>query len=134
MGESYGPTGMRCHREHAVEVSVVMPENRAGAERAINDLPAFFTNSFKRRASIEVSEKHLSPEEKEMFRVSKMVEVNNFIAAKAFEALPEHLKPSTTQAIRMRWILTWKYKQDGTKKAKARAVLLGYQDPCYEFL
>ena len=102
-----------------------MPGNRAGAERAINDLPAFFTNSFKRRASIEVSEKHLSPEEKE---------INNFIAAKAFEALPENLKPSTTQAIRMRWILTWKYKQDGTKKAKARAVLLGYQDPCYEFL
>ena len=100
-----------------------MPGNRAGAERAINDLPAFFTNSFKRRASIEVSEKHLSPEEKE---------INNFIAAKAFEALPENLKPSTTQAIRMRWILTWKYKQDGTKKAKARAVLLGYQDPCYE--
>ena len=109
-----------------------MPGNRAGAERAINDLPAFFTNSFKRRASIEVSEKHLSPEEKEMFRASKMVEVNNFIAAKAFEALPDNLKPSTTQAIRMRWILTWKYKQDGTKKAKARAVLLGYQDPCYE--
>ena len=32
----------------------------------------------------------------------------------------------------MRWILTWKYKEDGSKKAKARAVLLGYLDPCYE--
>ena len=32
----------------------------------------------------------------------------------------------------MRWILTWKTREDGTKKAKARAVLLGYQDPAYE--
>ena len=32
----------------------------------------------------------------------------------------------------MRWILTWKHRDDGTTKAKARAVLLGYQDPGYE--
>ncbi len=32
----------------------------------------------------------------------------------------------------MRWILTWKVKDDGTTKPKARAILLGYQDPGYE--
>ena len=32
----------------------------------------------------------------------------------------------------MRWILTWKQKEDGTRKVKARAVLLGYLDPSYE--
>ena len=32
----------------------------------------------------------------------------------------------------MRWILTWKTKEDGSVKPKARAVLLGYQDPSYE--
>ena len=32
----------------------------------------------------------------------------------------------------MRWILTWKLKDDGTTKPKARAVILGYQDPAYE--
>ena len=32
----------------------------------------------------------------------------------------------------MRWILTWKVKDDGSAKPKARAVLLGYQDPSYE--
>ena len=42
------------------------------------------------------------------------------------------MKPSRDQAINMRWILTWKTREDGTKKAKARAVLLGYQDPAYE--
>ena len=116
----------------AVEIHIPMPESRAGAERALADLPAYFTSSFKKRASIEISEKHLNAEEREMFRMSKMVEVNNFIAAKAFETLPDKLKPSADQAIRMRWILTWKYEEDGSRKAKARAVLLRYQDPCYE--
>ena len=109
-----------------------MPTTRASSECAISDLSAYFTNSFKRRAAIEVNEKHLSPEEKELFRSSKAVEVSNFVAAKAFEILPEHLKPTANQAIRMRWILTWKHKEDGSHTAKARAVLLGYQDPCYE--
>ena len=116
----------------AVEVMVEMPTRRAGSERALSDFPAFFANNFKRRAAIEVCERHLTPEEKIQFQAAKAIEVSNFLAAKAFEALPEHLKPSASQAIRMRWILTWKYKEDGSKKAKSRAVLLGYQDPCYE--
>eukprot|EP00439_Symbiodinium_sp_Y106_P032777 s3772_g3.t3 len=58
--------------------------------------------------------------------------VKNFVAAKAFELIPDHLKPSKDQAIGMRWILTWKLKEDGTRKPKARAVLLGYQDGSYE--
>ena len=116
----------------AVSVEIDMPQSRASSERALKDLPAFFSSSLKRRSSIEIIERHLSPEEKEMFRSAKSVEVTNFVAAQAFEALPDALKPSKNQAIRMRWILTWKYKEDGSKKAKARAVLLGYQDPCYE--
>eukprot|EP00435_Cladocopium_sp_Y103_P048422 s1300_g14.t1 len=118
--------------EAAVEVAVEMPTTRASSERALSDFTAYFVNSFKRRSAIEVSEKYLTAEEKSQFQAAKAVEVSNFIAAKAFEVLPDHLKPSANQAIRMRWILTWKYKDDGSKKAKSRAVLLGYQDPCYE--
>ena len=51
----------------------------------------------------------------------------------AFEALPPDLQPDKSQAVRMRWILTWKTcPETGNTKAKARAVLLGYQDPEYE--
>ena len=32
----------------------------------------------------------------------------------------------------MRWILTWKLRDDGTSKPKARAVILGYRDTSYE--
>ena len=41
-------------------------------------------------------------------------------------------EPNREQAVGMRWILTWKVKEDGSVKPKARAVLLGYQDPGYE--
>ncbi|CAL1156473.1 unnamed protein product, partial [Cladocopium goreaui] len=116
----------------AVAVEVPMPDTRAGSERALRDLPSYFASSLKKRSAVEVCERHLSEEERQQFRSAKAVEVSNFIAAKAFEALPEKLRPAREQAVKMRWILTWKQKEDGSRKAKARAVLLGYQDPCYE--
>ncbi|CAE7358286.1 nphp3 [Symbiodinium sp. CCMP2592] len=115
----------------AVEIEIPMPESKRGVQDVCNNLQAYFVGNLKRRA-IEVSEKRLSEAEREEFRQAKGIEVKNFIAAEAFEALPEELKPSRDQAISMRWILTWKLKDDGTTKAKARAVLLGYQDPGYE--
>jgi len=82
---------------------------------------------------VEVSEKRLSPADREKFKEAKMSEVRNFVAAKAFEALPKELQPTKDQAIGMRWLLTWKLKDDGTSKAKARAILKGFQDPQYEY-
>ena len=114
-----------------VSVEIDMPQTRTSSERALKNLTAYMANAMKRK-TIEVSEKYLTPEEKQQFQSAKAIEVNNFLAAKAFESLPEHLRSDKTKAIRMRWILTWKTKDDGSKKAKARAVLLGYQDPQYE--
>lgn len=85
----------------------------------------------KRRA-IEVSEKNMSEEERKQFNEAKNVEVSNFLSAKAFEAIAQTAGLSRSQAVKMPWILTWKVKPDGTKKAQARAVLQGYQDPRYE--
>ncbi|CAE7525545.1 RE1 [Symbiodinium sp. CCMP2592] len=115
----------------AVEVAVEVPESRRGLEGMSRDMQSFFVGALKRKA-VEVSERRLSPEDRARFQDAKGVEVKNFIAAKAFEALPSHLKPHQDQVIGMRWILTWKVKDDGSVKPKARAVLLGYQDPGYE--
>ena len=109
-----------------------MPETRSSSERALQDLTSYLAQSIKKRAAVEIREKYLTEEERKMFRSAKAVEVNNFLAAKAFEALPPGLKPDRSKAVHMRWILTWKYKEDGTRKPKARCVLLGYQDPSYE--
>ena len=118
-------------QQAAVEVEIEMPESRKGWEQALNSMEAYFTGALKRRA-VEVSEKRLTPQELAQFREAKGIEVKNFIGAQAFETLPLHLQPSQEQAIRMRWLLSWKIKDDGTTKAKARAILLGYQDEAYE--
>ena len=117
--------------EAAVEIGIDMHESKRGMQRALNNLEAFFTGALKKRA-IEVCERKLNPQDKAAFQEAKNIEIKNFLSSKAFEALPKHLQPSKSQAIGMRWILTWKLKPDGTSKAKARAVLLGYQDPAYE--
>ena len=114
----------------AVEVSIEMPSTRTGTEKVLPDLKAFLASALKRKA-VEVYEKNMDPDELAEFKGAKGVEVSNFLAAKAFEALPNHLKPDRSQVVKMRWVLTWKHKDDGTKKAKARAVLLGFQDPRY---
>ena len=115
----------------AIEIAIDLPEGRRGLERAANDFNSFFVGALKRR-NVEVSERRLSPEDQEKFRAAKSIEVRNFVAAEAFEVIPTHLQPGRDQAIGMRWALTWKTKDDGSVKPKAKAVLLGYQDPCYE--
>ena len=116
----------------AIEVALEMPSTAAASDRAFRNLSSYLANSLKKRSAVEISERSLTEEEKEQFRKAKLVEVNNFIASKAFEALPADRRPAKSQAVHMRWILTWKLKEDGSRKAKARAVLLGYQDPLYE--
>eukprot|EP00439_Symbiodinium_sp_Y106_P025508 s4411_g3.t1 len=115
----------------AVEVEIPMPDNKRHWTRATQNMQGFFAGALRRRA-VEVSEKRLTPQELQQFKEAKAVEVKNFLAAEAFQVLPPHLRPNASQAIGMRWILTWKCREDGTRRAKARAVLLGYQDPGYE--
>ena len=118
-------------RNAAVAVEVDVPTSKRGLQAMSRDLTHFFVGAFKRRA-VEVNERKLNAQDLEKFREAKAVEVKNFLAARAFEAVPEHMRPSKEQAVGMRWILTWKLREDGSYKAKARAVLLGYQDPAYE--
>ena len=117
--------------EAAVEIALDMPNSRRGWELLEMDMHSYFVGALRRRAC-EVSEKKMDAEEKRAFAGAKAAEVKNFISAKAFECLPPHLQPPKEQAVGMRWILTWKIKDDGSTKPKARAILLGYQDPSYE--
>ena len=115
----------------AVEICIELPSNINSLNKTMKEFPAYFVAQLKKR-TVEVSEKRMNKEEYEQFSGAKDIEVRNFVASKAFEALPAHIRPSKEQAMRMRWILTWKINDDGTAKAKARAVILGYLDPDYE--
>ena len=84
-----------------------------------------------RKKRVEVNEKRLNPEEKEMMRTAKGKEVREFIKEKAVARLleGEHVDPK--DVMRMRFVLTWKKDPDapGGVKGKARLVILGFQDP-----
>ena len=116
-----------------IEIGIDIPTSKRGFQSFLNDPQAFVVNQLKRK-TVEVSERRLSPEEYNKFQEAKDKEVRNYIKSHCFRVLPPHLQPTPEKAVGMRWTLTWKTIQDGTgdKKAKARAVILGYQDKSYE--
>ena len=129
----------------AVSFSVGLPRvNTKQGREWVRDLGCFFSKQLRRNA-VEISERHLSSKELEGFRGAKQKEVKNFIVARAFQKLPDSMRPSYHQILKMRWILTWKLDDDpkgeplkkdsagNPLKPKARAVVLGYMDPQYEF-
>ena len=130
----------------AVSFSMELPKvNTRQGKEWVRDMGCFFVKQLRKQA-IEISERQLTPRELEGFRAAKSKEVKNFIVAKAFQHLPSHLKPSRNQILKMRWLLTWKLddnpgadeplKRDASGnplKPKARAIVLGYMDPQYEF-
>ena len=121
--------------EHgSIQIAIDMPDKANRKKKHwLRDLAAFVISQ-SRKNHVEVSERRLSPTELEQFRQAKQKEVKNYILAEVFKKIPDHMKPDASQVLKMRWILTWKCDKENPdqKKAKARAVILGYQDPLYE--
>ena len=118
-----------------VEIEIELPESKRGIKKFLQNPEAYVVSQLKRR-QVEVHERHLSPEERAQFREAKMKEVRSFISAQCFEMVPKHLQPPPSSGVGMRWVLTWKDAGDVNdpkkRKAKARAVVLRYQDDQYE--
>ena len=112
----------------AVAVEIPLPETRRGKSYMANHFESFLVSQLRRR-SVEVSERHMDAEELSQMKQAKHEEVKKFVAADALQALPPHLQPDKQTAMRMRWVLTWKKDEQGCRAAKARCVILGYQDP-----
>ncbi len=116
-----------------LEIEIDLPNGRdLRKEHWTRDLGAYIVSQAKKN-HVEVHERRLSAADLEKFKAAKQKEVKNYILAKVFEKIPFHQRPSRDQVLKMRWVLTWKFdKENNDKKAKARAVILGYQDPKYE--
>ena len=115
----------------AVELEIPMPTTKHGWKMACRDLETYLASALKKK-SAEVYEKHMDEDTKAKFLGAKNVEIKKFLVARALEALPPDKQPSKTEAMRMRWILSWKTDHSGATVPKARAVVLGFQDPNYE--
>lgn len=94
--------------------------------------------SVSKRARAEVQVKNLSLEERILFEKAKDAELNCWIQTNALRpVLRRTLNPE--QILKSRWVLTWKNLEDSSaqpnhssqhsRKAKARLVVLGFQDP-----
>ena len=89
-----------------------------------------FLATVGKRARAEVHTKDLTTAELQLFEQAKQKEIQCWIQTSAIKAiLRQRLNPE--QILRSRWILTWKSPEPGDdhRKAKARLVVLGYQDP-----
>ncbi len=113
----------------AVEISFEIPETKRGKRNFVENLSSFLASNLKRR-NVEVSERTMNEGELEMMKEAKQEEIKKFLSAEALQALPKHLQPDRSTAMKMRWVLTWKRDEtNGSRKAKARCVILGYGPP-----
>ena len=115
------------------EVTVDIPSSNRGFKKFCQNPEAFVVNQIK-RSHIEVRERSMTDSELAEFKEAKGKEVRNYIQSHCFKVLPPELQ-NANDAVGMRWVLTWKLGDDPDRprKAKARAVILGYQDKDYEY-
>ena len=90
--------------------------------------------SMARKRAVEVSERHLTSDEKEMFRVAKAAEWSQWVNNDVVELISRYgIDPK--RIIASRWVLTWKsvpgeeHAGPNGSKAKARLVIRGFRDP-----
>ena len=116
--------------DKVVEIAFPAIENERNLRKYLKNPEAFIASALRKR-KVEVNEKRLTPDEKELIRTAKGKEIREFIREKVVTQLlaGEYVNPA--DIMKMRWILTWKAdpEQPGGKRGKARLVVLGFQDP-----
>ncbi|CAK0848912.1 unnamed protein product [Prorocentrum cordatum] len=115
--------------DNAIEVEISLPEGARGGTAA-RDLPAFVATQLRRQRA-EVRERTLSAADLEKLKKAKVKEAQEWIKEMVLEGLPSHVTAPSDRPMRLRWVLTWKIDpaETGGRRAKARLVILGFQDP-----
>ena len=105
------------------------------SRKNLYDYQENFLASAAKRQKVEVKMKDLKVDEIKMFQKAKEKELDSWLATDTVRKILRTKIPED-QILRTRWVLTWKaldeqeQKETGlTKKAKARLVILGYEDP-----
>lgn len=112
----------------AIEIAFPFIEGERKLRKYLRNPEAFVVNSL-RKQRVEVNERKLNAEDKELIRTAKGKEIKEFVREKVVEALKQGEMVNPEEVMKMRFVLTWKKNPDGTKKGKARLVVLGFQDP-----
>ena len=126
--------GFFCSLEETPDKCIEIAFSALEDERQIRKYlknPEVFVVTSLRKKRVEINERRLNPEEREMMRTAKGKEVREFIREKAVARILEGEYVDPKDIMKMRFVLTWKKDPDsptGTK-GKARLIILGFQDP-----
>ena len=121
-------------RGTSAEIFLTMEEVQKCLGKTYGEQEILLASAAKRQ-KVEVKEKDLSPEERKMFLEAKNKEIDSWLATDTVRKILRSQIPEG-QLLRSRWVLTWKHLDEKdqqetglNKKAKARLVILGYEDP-----
>ena len=96
----------------------------------LNSRPEKYVSKAIKKGQTEASVKNMTDDQKGQMKAAKMIEIRDWLANDVIEKLPPHLKPGKEETLKTRWVLTWKKEEaTGGQRAKARLVVLGFQDP-----
>ncbi|CAE7201713.1 RE1, partial [Symbiodinium sp. KB8] len=102
-----------------------MPANDKEWRKVLKDPKKFLAKSVQK--GVEVSWNRLDDQQRRAMTEAKEAEVSSWLSNKVVKAALPHI--SSDQALKMRWIYTFKAAEPGKVKAKARMVILGFSDP-----
>ena len=116
--------------EKVIEVAFPAMDNPSRLKAYLKN-PEMFVVTSLRKKRVEINEKKLTPEEREMIRFAKGKEVKEFVKEQVVIRLLAGEHVDAEDVMKMRFVLTWKADPDSPagKKGKARLVVLGFQDP-----
>ena len=133
-----------CQREspNAFEMTIELEDHEVLAcTRLTHREQVSYLASAAKRQKVEVKEKDLNEEDRQLFLKAKEKEISSWLSTETVRKIARNQIPQD-QILRSRWVLTWKpleQTHDGnllnpTHKPKARLVILGYEDPHLESL
>ena len=125
-------TDQDCHEVACTSFAFELPQQQLTRflKRPKEFLPCLTVAAKKSRHEVTYSE--LTAEEKKLFQAAKQKELKCWLDTSTVQAiLRDRIHPSRIMS--SRWILTWKDDPSSTtgRKAKARLVVKGFQDPRY---
>ena len=104
------------------------------------DYQETFLASAAKRQKVEIKLRDLTPEDAKLFAKAKDKELESWLATDTVRKILRNQVPEG-QLLRSRWVLTWKnldqieqQELGMSRKAKARLVILGYEDPLIDAL
>lgn len=119
---------------HYVDHLTVVEMELALAPRDVHRKGENWVVNAKAKKGAEVTYRKLSQEDQKLFDQAMRKELDSFLSSEAIAICTSHGVPAD-RIMQMRWVLTWKSgvsdeKTGGEqKKAKARLIIKGFQDP-----